>query len=267
MYHFLNMIQHVKDLGFDQDQGGSKDKNILQIFHEMVKDCEVFVFNNTVKHNNMAVPSKDESKIIAPPFKTISIEIIGKNVSICSSSRPDEGLIYHVLCIMVREVSPNTFIAFIYACVDYEDDESKFIVFPYTIPHENDIGNQHGALIEHYVDRIHNESEGVEKTKVKIKLGTGKGKKEIYKLSRIIHISPKSKRYEQSPETQKVVNWSHSWLVRGHWRRLKNPESIGKDREGNYSIKGSTFVTPHSKGEGSLIHKTRIVGRTIKPKS
>ena len=48
-----------------------------------------------------------------------------------------------------------------------------------------------------------------------------------------------------------IIDWSQRWEVRGHWRRL-DADSIGKDREGNYVVKGWTWVKTHEKGDPSL---------------
>lgn len=52
------------------------------------------------------------------------------------------------------------------------------------------------------------------------------------------------------------IAWKHSWEVMGHWRTVP---TIGKDRQGNYVVPGRTWVAPHERGEGPLIHKTRLV--------
>lgn len=47
----------------------------------------------------------------------------------------------------------------------------------------------------------------------------------------------------------------HSFPVRGHWRRLSDPNSIGKDRHGEYNQRGFTWVKECIKGSGELISK------------
>jgi hypothetical protein len=53
-----------------------------------------------------------------------------------------------------------------------------------------------------------------------------------------------------------LVDWSHRWEVMGHWRRCS---TLGKDRDGNYCVIGLTWVSPHIRGEGDLVIKTRVV--------
>jgi hypothetical protein len=50
----------------------------------------------------------------------------------------------------------------------------------------------------------------------------------------------------------------YSFNVRGHWRVIQ-PDTIGKDREGSRTVKGMTWVSECSKGNGPLIRKTYVV--------
>lgn len=43
-----------------------------------------------------------------------------------------------------------------------------------------------------------------------------------------------------------------SWIVRGHYRRLHNPNSFGMDRYGNRTLQGKTWIAPYRKGDESL---------------
>lgn len=54
-----------------------------------------------------------------------------------------------------------------------------------------------------------------------------------------------------------TVDWSHGWTVRGHWRRLPMGKT-GKDRSGEYTVSGATWVVPHSKkDELGIVDKVR----------
>lgn len=54
------------------------------------------------------------------------------------------------------------------------------------------------------------------------------------------------------------LEYTSSFHVRGHWRTI-NEKSLGKDRNGNYGIKGYTWVTDYIKGEGELTKRLRVV--------
>ena len=54
------------------------------------------------------------------------------------------------------------------------------------------------------------------------------------------------------------LEYTHCFRVRGHWRKI-NDRSFGKDRNGNYSITGYTWVNEYTKGEGELVKRLRVV--------
>lgn len=109
-------------------------------------------------------------------------------------------------------------------------------------------------LVNEYINLMHQNTEGVEKVKETFKIGPKKDRQKRT-LRRVIHISPKKDQAKLSTRST-TIDWSHSFLVRGHWRKL---DGIGKNRNGDYCIQGRTFVVPHEKGKGKLVHKTRIV--------
>ena len=64
-------------------------------------------------------------------------------------------------------------------------------------------------------------------------------------------------------KTISKLEYTHSFKVRGHWRRLPQSSTssipVGKDRAGNYHVEGFTWVTDYIKGEGELLKRTRIL--------
>ena len=40
------------------------------------------------------------------------------------------------------------------------------------------------------------------------------------------------------------------------WRKV---DGVGKDRDGAYTVRGQTWVSPHTKGKGNLVKKSRVV--------
>jgi len=54
------------------------------------------------------------------------------------------------------------------------------------------------------------------------------------------------------------LEYSFCFRVRGHWRHI-NEGTLGKDRNGNYNVKGYTWVTEYTKGEGELAKRIRVV--------
>lgn len=88
-----------------------------------------------------------------------------------------------------------------------------------------------------------------------------KGKSTIKIANRIIYYLLDRKKYENRqysihPITK--LEYSHAFAVKGHWRRI-NENSIGKNRQGLYNVKGHTWVKDYTKGEGELVKKVRMI--------
>lgn len=58
--------------------------------------------------------------------------------------------------------------------------------------------------------------------------------------------------------TTGTLEYSFCFRVRGHWRHI-NEGTLGKDRNGIYNVKGYTWVTEYTKGEGELVKRIRVV--------
>jgi hypothetical protein len=89
------------------------------------------------------------------------------------------------------------------------------------------------------------------------KVGPGKGKKAYRDITTIyldtVHNINKGKAIRN-------VEWSHSWVVRGHWRYLSNGSALGKDRKGIRNQVGRTWVTPFDKQKHlEKVSKTRVL--------
>lgn len=98
---------------------------------------------------------------------------------------------------------------------------------------------------------------GEERINERVRVGSGKNR-EFVKIKKIVHVRPKRPANAKPlPEhVSRVIEWSHSWEVRGHWRKVP---TLGKDQHGNYCIPNFTWVVPSIKGKGKLVKKTRFV--------
>ena len=54
------------------------------------------------------------------------------------------------------------------------------------------------------------------------------------------------------------IAFDHSFKVIGHWRKI-SPHTYGKNRNGEYVVTGMTWVKEHTRGEGDLIKKIRVL--------
>ena len=95
------------------------------------------------------------------------------------------------------------------------------------------------------------------KMRERIRLKDESGQKYIHKINNVIYLAPKKGREDSIDHYE--VDWSHQWRVRGHWRVLV--DGIGKDRQGDYGVKGFTWVKDHTKGPENtqLVEKVRIL--------
>jgi hypothetical protein len=74
-------------------------------------------------------------------------------------------------------------------------------------------------------------------------------------MATVVHLrrqQPRERDEREDDEEREPVMWSHSWIVRGHWRKLK-------DRETGEWTGRVTWVRPHIKGDGPLVLKERLV--------
>ena len=88
-----------------------------------------------------------------------------------------------------------------------------------------------------------------------------KGKPTIKLDGRPIYYVMEKKVYERKEYNIKPITkleYSYSFHVRGHWRKLSE-EQTGKNRQGIYNVKGYTWVKDFIKGEGELVKRVRIV--------
>ncbi len=113
----------------------------------------------------------------------------------------------------------------------------------------------HHQLFE-ILDLISSEKQvGQDKTKVKFRTGTGKDRR-LLTIKNIVYVVPTSERASFNEKHGTKVDWTHRFEVRAHWRKI---EGIGKDPEGDYCIRGRTWVRSSVRGpeKAPLIHKTR----------
>lgn len=81
-----------------------------------------------------------------------------------------------------------------------------------------------------------------------------------YKPSDVIYLSGIRELKKSNPEIiHRIISKpAYAYEVMGHWRKV-DEKTIGKDREGKREVHGYTWVIPHTRGEGELFKKTRIL--------
>ena len=77
-------------------------------------------------------------------------------------------------------------------------------------------------------------------------------------LSNDSEADKKAHRYKRR---QGRIQYAFSWVVRGHYRKLHNPKSIGLDRNGKRCVQGATWIETYMKGDENLplLRRERVV--------
>lgn len=253
------MEYYEKICSLISDSNMKKSKSDLELL-ELLKECELFCI-----HPNNIEPTfleEDEEVFHDPdgykgeldsPFKTIWIEmgkLDGKKykVTVDYNQYKIHEPVVNCLGLLVHETSPKNFRMWglfeVYGAFDDPDKKQIRIMETSTL----------SSVAHSMIDRINKETWGVESPKTKLKIGSGK-LKSIKRIQRVIHITPK-RNIKNVNGSQREINWSHAWTVRGHWRTIKG---IGKDRDGITSVQGHTWISSYLKGAGELVRKMRVI--------
>lgn len=218
---------------------GQASALVVQEFFKAVETCQPFVFHDVNKQ------MLDPSEVIEydAPFKVFSVEPLSGGWRI-----GDEDTGYLELgCVLSEEVTPKVFRHFILSFTGGTPRVLRFTDASFV-----------GQLVRQTLKGLYGGSIGTEATREKVKLG---GTSPSYRMvKRLVHIKP-GKTHPDGSVSQisgRSIEWSHRWLVRGHWRKT---DGLGKDRAGDYCVHGSTWVVSHEKGDAGkpLIAKTRLV--------
>lgn len=283
MEHFLRMIEVVKQQGIKigRDLLDIPDsKGVLSTnkhswpneqFFELVEKCQPFVFQLTNNTPEYATITNDDGKIINmeldAPFPTFSIEMLDGFISVPELGQ--DKINTYVNCILAHEIAPKHFLYIVYSTWIHENN--KFCECPKCqgkTPLPGHTGEIVFAtmcmdgIVERFIKRISLEATGTEHVRRKVKIGTGKNKKH-HIIRQIVHVMPKKSKEIAQTLIHRSIDWSHRWLVRGHWRKI---DTLGKDREGKYCVNGFTWIKEFEKGPENLplVKKVRIVNDKTK---
>lgn len=183
------------------------------------------------------------------PFKTIWIEmssVNGKEHFISVGGNQDVNV--KCMGLLIHEISPKLFKIWSFLDVEgLKDIKERQYMFVET--------SLFSDISKSLIERINQESWGLETPRMKVKIGGGQSKV-LKRIKSIIHISPKKNIKYVKGSTNRSINWSYAWNVRGHWRKING---IGKARDGVELVVGHTWVKSYVKGNGELVKKTRVV--------
>jgi len=217
-------------------------------FSRYIKKVKPFVYSLSDPQNPLDAEQNIDAKLWAP-FKVCSYEYLNGWVSV---PKDDDPLKVYTACIVCVEKKPGKF--HFYNLIQ-TDKTSHILSFPVDA-HADGVAND--FILDNFLNRFKQESKGEQKVNEKIRIGSGKDR-EMIKIRKIIHVTPKKNRPNYTPKRAFPIDWSHRWLVRGHWRKHNG---LGKDREDQYCVEGYTWVKDHEKGpDGAPLvsDKVRVV--------
>jgi len=274
----FDLIKEVRKNGFDKfvfdapnPENPFVDPTPQEVahFYEIVKDVKPFLVMESVEDLDLKdslIPGNDNNlDYLDLPFKTCSFEAPKHMLSM------GEG-VNELRCILVNETGPRQYE--IYVCVRHDGQDligkmefslEDMIRITNVLTKNLDISNGTDFFFSCYVlalknclHLLHKVSVGSISVRERTKLGKGHNKTYL-KIKQLLVIA--KKRSGGVTVNGKEVDFSHRWFVRGHWRKVK---ALGKNREGEYVVKGYTWVTEHAAGPENkpLVNKTRVVSQS-----
>jgi hypothetical protein len=182
---------------------------------------------------------------------------------------PSQGLCVRIRCIFVQELEPGKYMLATMSHVTTKNKNIPITIHAVSYDHYFNgatlkVGTD-GEAVDHYewyYSLVHwccgvieqARSAEVERNRRKQKIWS-KGSRTVYKPSHTIYLGPRSSS-KAGPKLSNVEfkRWIDAWRVRGHWRKL-NGSTRGKDRRGDRTVEGYTWVRPHLRGDGMLTEK------------
>lgn len=201
-------------------------------FFSVVEECQSFVFESFCMAEKSLADHVPPDSVPSAPFKVFSIEVRNGFVCRIKDSSPVDERLSKVVCLLAVEALPGVTGAF----VALAEDGCRTVVLY--------LGHLLNDVIESYVAKLKASEIGLEQVRERIKIGAGASKR-IHTIRRIIRVARKGRSEGVPSLGGGRIDWSHRWLVRGHWRRHPG---LGKDRNGDYCIDGFTWVVDHEKG-------------------
>jgi hypothetical protein len=210
-----------------------------------------------------------EGFVLASPFPKFSIEIDRGGIEMADDDdNPTiEGIMYS--CFYCEEVGVGVY-DIVVQMVDISDIENGNAYFFYYSLNSRDGGKLYRyamSIINNLIERMTNRKHGLVNYRGKVFFKNKHGRKVEYKPRDVIYIHPKRAVLPSVTATGNKIRWQSSWLVRSHWRKLINTETLGLSRVGDRIVKGFTWISNYKKGDEKPVKaKVRKVMRGKKIK-
>ena len=254
---------------------------IIKMRPKLIEKMHPFFISGAIVDDMEEHPPKQEEKLfmIDTPFPTIWMEAVSGNALFFLASSQGLSWIVGILC---HEVNAGRYLCEALLAtsakgIAQRDEDVRWSVHTIACLPTNSFGRIEFDPVAH----LHRYTEGSmiqtathdvlywtfrrfrsdcafanEKVSpIRMRVGTGADRTKV-KINHIVRVMLKSERKVYERAAGRVVDWSHKWEVMGHWRKV---DGIGKDRDGAYTVRGQTWVSPHTKGKGNLVKKSRVV--------
>jgi hypothetical protein len=268
MRFYKEMIENVRRwggvLGFMPAEMAAEyeneEKPKTRRFYELAEQAEVFVFGIDKQVRLEPTPAEPDLDL---PFKVCSFE----NVDPMLLEGDDGGKMW-VISILVHEQEPKLYE--VAALVKVESEPARVMYYG---PGYVQAGLM--RLLKHYLQLLGSPAYriGTETTIERVKFGDG-ARKRNHTLRRVIRVVHNREVPLLVARRGRAISFSHRFSVRGTWVRFFKDgdrqeidySRIGKDRDGNYCVRGFTWRAEHVKGpeDKPLVKKVRLVQESKK---
>ena len=216
-----------------------------------IKEAQSFVFFNWEDSKSF---SEDISVLdLDLPFRVCAFELDAGGLWGKSSS--DDGFTEtypSIFCLIAEELTPKNIIFYVLTQVEGQGIKIEWV--------HNDKDNRerwihYKSLVYEFLKKLNGNSHGHQSPRTLVKWKEN-GEKKQTRITKVIYVRSKNSSGEVVHKGR-AVQWSHAFWVMGHWRDISG---IGKDRDGNYNVKGKTWVVPHVKNAelGDPVNKIRV---------
>lgn len=162
----------------------------------------------------------------------------------------ESGLTCNIHCLIAEELEPGNIIYYLYA-----EKDGRFFVQWHHKADSNFMWTLLNAMTKDLLKTLSKNQHGFSSPRTIFKW-KDQGEKKQLRINKVIHVR-KNDTSNVEYLNERNVQWSHAFWVMGHWR---NVDGIGKDRDGNYVVKGKTWVTAFVKNAeaGDPVTKIRF---------
>jgi hypothetical protein len=204
----------------------------------------------------------DSEVVLASPFPVFSIEVDKSPLTV-----DKDGLGFDVLCVFCKEISFDeySFIALVNVLgmrTVFEVTKDKVKGFKYgKLLNESEDSSMYTflkALVHSMLNRLYFGKLGTFNTHGKVKFKDAQNVKKTYKPTNVIYIREKAQNDSITHHSIRPIAHDSPFEVHSHWRRISE-DTMGKDRNGNRTVKGATWINTYKKGVGQIVTKIRKV--------